>query len=73
MMDEIMQDIMNVQDEITALMLELQDASEEFHEDIEDDIRRCMEKISDLEEELREFKANCEELDYRHAEFERMV
>lgn len=72
-MDEIMQEILQVQDEITALMLELQESGEEFHDDIEDDIRRCMEKISDLEEELREFKMHCEELDYRHAEFERMV
>lgn len=72
-MDEIMQEIMQVQDEITALMLELQGSGEEFHEDIEDDIRRCMEKISELEEELREFKNHCDELDYRHAEFERMV
>lgn len=72
-MDEIMQEILQVQDEITALMLELQGSAEEFHEDIEDDIRRCMEKISELEEELREFKNHCDELDYRHAEFERMV
>lgn len=72
-MDEIMQEILQVQDEITVLMLELQESGEEFHEDIEDDIRRCMEKISDLEDELREFKNHCDELDYRHAEFERMV
>ena len=72
-MDEIMQEITQTQNEITALMLELQESAEEFHEDIEDDIRRCMEKISELEEELREFKNHCDELDYRHAEFERMV
>ena len=72
-MDEIMQEISQAQDEITALMLELQESAEEFHEDIEDDIRRCMEKISDLEDELKEFKIHCDELDYRHAEFERMV
>ena len=72
-MDEILSDIMDVQDETTALMLELQDASEEFHEDIEDDIRRCMEKIAGLEDEMRVYKENCLELDERHAEFERMV
>ena len=72
-MDEIMQEITQTQNEITALMLELQGSAEEFHEDIEDDIRRCMEKISELEEELREFKNHCDELDYRDREFERMV
>lgn len=72
-MDEILSDIMDVQDQITALMLELQDASEEFHEDIEDDIRRCMDKIADLEDEMRTYKENCLELSERHAEFERMV
>ena len=72
-MDEIMSDIMDAQDETTALMLGLQDASEEFHEDIEDDIRRCMERIADLEDEMRTYKENCLELEEQQAEFERMA
>ena len=73
-MDEIMQDIEAIEINMAKLCLRLFETSDEDEIwDIEDDLENLESKLGDLEEELRVFKTNCEELDYRHAEFERMV
>ena len=72
-MEEILAEIEILEKEIAKLFKELSTASPEFHEDIEDDIRKCIAEIAELEEEMENIKESASDMAFQEWEYSACV